>query len=142
MSPLHILPKHLTRYPSSSSPSIFHLPLSCVLLLIVAKVLMLVGTKTDLQYLREVSTEEALEYAQREHMMFMETSAQSAFNVEEAFTEVTKSMHPPLYLFSLSLPSLPPLSVFSARLQAELLLIVSFSMSFISFLPHSPPHPH
>jgi hypothetical protein len=52
---------------------------------------MLVGTKTDLQYLREVSTEEALEYAQREHMMFMETSAQSAFNVEEAFTEVTKS---------------------------------------------------
>ena len=70
---------------------------------------MLVGTKTDLQYLREVSTEEALEYAQREHMMFMETSAQSAFNVEEAFTEVTKSMHPPLSL--LALPSLPPSSV-------------------------------
>lgn len=33
-----------------------------------------------------------MEYAEREHMMFMETSAQSAFNVEEAFTEVTKSM--------------------------------------------------
>jgi Ras-related protein Rab-11A len=55
-------------------------------------VLMLVGTKTDLQYLREVSTEEALEYAQKEHMMFMETSAQSAYNVEEAFTEVTRTI--------------------------------------------------
>ncbi len=52
---------------------------------------MLVGTKTDLQYLREVSTEEAMEFAQREHMLFMETSAQSAINVEEAFNEVTKS---------------------------------------------------
>jgi len=60
-------------------------------------VLMLVGTKTDLQYLREVSTEEALEYAQREHMMFMETSAQSAFNVEEAFTEVTKTIFQHIY---------------------------------------------
>jgi len=55
-------------------------------------VLMLVGTKTDLQYLREVSTEEGMEYAQREHMMFMETSAQSSYNVEEAFTEVTKTI--------------------------------------------------
>lgn len=55
-------------------------------------VLMLVGTKTDLQYLREVPTEEGMEFAQREHMMFMETSAQSAHNVEEAFTEVTKTI--------------------------------------------------
>jgi len=55
-------------------------------------VTMLVGTKIDLQYLREVSTEEAVEYAQREHMLFMETSAQSAVNVEEAFTEVTKTI--------------------------------------------------
>jgi len=55
-------------------------------------VTMLVGTKTDLQYLREVSTEEAVEYAQREHMLFMETSAQSAYNVEEAFNEVTKTI--------------------------------------------------
>ena len=55
-------------------------------------VLMLVGTKTDLQYLREVPTEEGMEFAQREHMLFMETSAQSAYNVEEAFTEVTKTI--------------------------------------------------
>jgi len=55
-------------------------------------VTMLVGTKTDLQYLREVSTEEGVEFAQREHMLFMETSAQSAVNVEEAFNEVTKTI--------------------------------------------------
>jgi len=55
-------------------------------------VIMLVGTKTDLQYLREVSTEEGIEFAQREHMLFMETSAQSAHNVEEAFNEVTKTI--------------------------------------------------
>jgi len=53
---------------------------------------MLVGTKTDLQYQREVSTDEAVEYAQREHMLFMETSAQSAYNVEEAFNEVTRTI--------------------------------------------------
>jgi len=54
--------------------------------------IMLVGTKTDLQYLREVSTDEAVEYAQREHMLFMETSAQSAYNVEEAFNDVTRTI--------------------------------------------------
>jgi len=35
---------------------------------------------------------EGIDFAQREHMLFMETSAQSAHNVEEAFNEVTKTI--------------------------------------------------
>jgi GTPase SAR1 family protein len=71
---------------------------------------MLVGTKADLHYRREVSSEEAMQLAKSKEMMFMETSAQTSNNVEDAFLDVATSM-PYLPLLSLflvfSLP-LPP----------------------------------
>jgi len=54
------------------------------------QVVMLVGTKSDLQYLREVTTEEGMELAQREGMLFIETSSYNSDNVELAFTEIVK----------------------------------------------------
>ncbi|KAL6569843.1 Golgi membrane exchange factor (Ric1p-Rgp1p) subunit [Orobanche minor] len=48
-------------------------------------VIMLVGNKSDLGTLRNVSTEDAKDFAQRENLFFMETSALEAINVEPAF---------------------------------------------------------
>lgn len=48
-------------------------------------VIMLVGNKSDLGSLRAVPTEDAQEFAQRENLFFMETSALEATNVEPAF---------------------------------------------------------
>lgn len=44
-------------------------------------VIMLVGNKTDLGTLRAVPTEDAKEFAQRENLFFMETSALDSINV-------------------------------------------------------------
>ena len=48
-------------------------------------VIMLVGNKSDLGTLRAVPTDDAKEFAQRENLFFMETSALEATNVETAF---------------------------------------------------------
>ncbi|KAK4271651.1 hypothetical protein QN277_020312 [Acacia crassicarpa] len=56
-------------------------------------VVMLVGNKSDLCHLRAVSVEEATEFAERENTFFMETSAQEAINVENAFTEVLSQIY-------------------------------------------------
>ncbi|CAA0837468.1 Ras-related protein RABA4d [Striga hermonthica] len=47
--------------------------------------IMLVGNKCDLGTLRAVPTEDAQEFAERENLYFMETSALQATNVESAF---------------------------------------------------------
>ncbi|KAG6519973.1 ras-related protein Rab11D-like [Zingiber officinale] len=47
--------------------------------------IMLVGNKTDLKDQRAVTTEAALEFAQKENLFFLETSALEATNVENAF---------------------------------------------------------
>jgi Ras-related protein Rab-11A len=49
---------------------------------------MLVGNKIDLQDQRTVTTEEAKEFAQKEGLFFLETSALQATNVEAAFQTV------------------------------------------------------
>ena len=49
-------------------------------------VIMLIGNKSDLGTLRAVPTEDAKEFAERERLFFMETSALEATNVENAFT--------------------------------------------------------
>ena len=60
---------------------------------------MLVGNKSDLRYLREVPTEEAKAFAEKNNLSFIETSALDSSNVEQAFqsilTEIYHIMSPP-----------------------------------------------
>lgn len=51
-------------------------------------VIMLVGNKTDLEDEREVAMEDAKEFAEKEGLFFIETSALDATNVETAFITV------------------------------------------------------
>ncbi|KAL2905756.1 Ras-related protein Rab11D [Bienertia sinuspersici] len=51
-------------------------------------VIMLVGNKTDLEDQRAVATEDAKEFAEKEGLFFLETSALDATNVETAFITV------------------------------------------------------
>lgn len=48
---------------------------------------MLVGNKVDLRDQREVSTEEAKNYAKQEGLLYIETSALDNTNVPEAFKQ-------------------------------------------------------
>lgn len=48
-------------------------------------VIMLIGNKCDLETLRAVPVEDAKEFAEREKLYFMETSARESTNVETAF---------------------------------------------------------
>ncbi|EGG23224.1 Ras GTPase [Cavenderia fasciculata] len=54
--------------------------------------IMLVGNKCDLEHLREVSTEEGRDLAKCLGMLFMETSARTRLNIEEAFYELVREM--------------------------------------------------
>ncbi|KAJ4841533.1 hypothetical protein Tsubulata_001736 [Turnera subulata] len=56
-------------------------------------VIMLVGNKSDLSSLRAVPTEDAKEFAQKESLFFMETSALEATNVESAFLSVLTEIY-------------------------------------------------
>ena len=47
--------------------------------------IMLIGNKSDLDARRQVSFEEGERFAKENNLIFMETSAKTAFNVEEAF---------------------------------------------------------
>lgn len=51
-------------------------------------VIILIGNKTDLEDQRAVPTEDAKEFAQKEGLFFLETSALEATNVEESFLTV------------------------------------------------------
>ncbi|RVX02972.1 Ras-related protein RGP1 [Vitis vinifera] len=56
-------------------------------------VIMLVGNKSDLGTLQAVPTEDAKEFAERENLFFMETSALEATNVETAFLSVLTEIY-------------------------------------------------
>lgn len=56
-------------------------------------VIMLVSNKSDLGTLRAVPTEDAKEFAERENLFFMETSALEATNVENAFLTVLTDIY-------------------------------------------------
>lgn len=56
-------------------------------------VIMLIGNKCDLGSLRAVPTEDAQEFAQRENLFFMETSALESTNVETAFFTILTEIY-------------------------------------------------
>ncbi len=54
---------------------------------------MLIGNKTDLDHKRAVSYEEGAEFARQNGLVFCETSAKTAQNVEAAFFETAQHIH-------------------------------------------------
>lgn len=56
-------------------------------------IIILIGNKSDLGTLRAVPTEDAKEFAERENLFFMETSALEATNVDTAFLTVLTEIY-------------------------------------------------
>jgi len=55
--------------------------------------IMLIGNKCDLEHRRQVSPEEGQKFAQEHGLMFLETSAKTARNVEEAFLKPAEEIY-------------------------------------------------
>lgn len=56
-------------------------------------VIMLVGNKSDLRHLRNVPTQEAMTFAMRNSLSFIETSALHSTNVEQAFHTILQEIY-------------------------------------------------
>ncbi|CAN6443565.1 unnamed protein product [Victoria cruziana] len=56
-------------------------------------VIMLIGNKSDLHHMRAVSIEDAQQFAQREVLSFLETSALDSTNVDKAFQTILSEIH-------------------------------------------------
>lgn len=55
-------------------------------------VVILVGNKCDLTERRKVSTEDGREFAEKEHLLFIETSALEGFNVNRMFEDMAQNI--------------------------------------------------
>jgi small GTP-binding protein len=56
-------------------------------------VIMLVGNKSDLRHLREVPAETSKEFAEKNTLLFIETSALDSSNVEQAFQNILTEIY-------------------------------------------------
>ena len=56
-------------------------------------VIMLVGNKSDLSHKRQVETETALEYATKNKLAFIETSAMESVGVDDGFTRIVAEIY-------------------------------------------------
>jgi len=56
-------------------------------------VIMLIGNKSDLESKRAISTEEGKQFAKDNGLFFMETSAKTSTNVDEAFLETARKIY-------------------------------------------------
>ena len=56
-------------------------------------VIMMVGNKSDLKHLRTVPTEEAMEFAEKHNLAFIETSALDATGVDTAFQRILTEIY-------------------------------------------------
>jgi len=56
-------------------------------------IVILVGTKSDLDSLRQVKTDKAQEFASKNKLMFMEVSAKKDKNIKELFTSLTERIY-------------------------------------------------
>lgn len=56
-------------------------------------VILLIGNKNDLEHRRAVSTEEGKAFADANGLLFMETSAKTAYNVEQAFLQTAQGIY-------------------------------------------------
>ena len=54
---------------------------------------MLIGNKADLDSRRQVSTEEGERFAKENGLIFLETSAKTSFNVEQAFLQTSQMIY-------------------------------------------------
>lgn len=55
-------------------------------------VIMLIGNKSDLEHRRQVSKEEGQRFAKEHNLIFLETSAKTAANVEQAFIDTAEKI--------------------------------------------------
>ena len=56
-------------------------------------VIMLIGNKSDLEHRRAVSTKEGEQFAAENGLVFLETSAKTAANVEDAFMNTAQKIY-------------------------------------------------
>jgi Ras-related protein Rab-2A len=55
--------------------------------------ILLIGNKNDLEHRRAVTTEEGKAFADANGLLFLETSAKTAYNVEQAFLQTAESIY-------------------------------------------------